>query len=298
MLELVASLPAGDRFVSDIIIDALNVLLAVTSAPAARRLVVGALVPGAAGAAAGAPRSGVAVLLSLGSSAGSLYASGEGAEALAIALQALSNCIAPPPSYAALLPGGGGGGAAAAEATAAAALVAATPMLTPADGRRGAAAQAPAASPLEAAATPSGAAPPLGEQLAGSYAYARACLRACSGLRALLGLLQVRPAFAGAQLHRIRACAARCLLGMCETDAGMRHMLTRLGLGRTLAELVQAPAAPAGGRASCGASRSSSSRSPPPPASGGRTRSRSPRATPPRRRCSRSSAPRSRPPRR
>lgn len=78
---------------------------------------------------------------------------------------------------------------------------------------------------------------------------------------------QVRnPQLTAPQADRIRAFAARCLLGLAR-DAGIRNMLTKLQLGRLLSEIVREPGGGrrptgAGGAAAASGSGHSGERSP------------------------------------
>lgn len=88
--------------------------------------------------------------------------------------------------------------------------------------------------------TPQNSGNSLGSKLEGGFANARMSLRNHNGIKVLLSLLQARTLIPAAYVYKIRALACQCMMGLAR-DHTLRLILSRLQIGRVLAELVREP---------------------------------------------------------
>ncbi|KAF6254729.1 hypothetical protein COO60DRAFT_1642091 [Scenedesmus sp. NREL 46B-D3] len=209
ILELVRAAPAEERYFSDICLYCLEVLQLITLSPLPRRAIYGS-------GGGPAPRSG------------SHPHSQQLRSGMAILLHAASTATT-----------------ACGPAAAAAADKPLEAHQTPQPG--GPPTQADAAAPPALELGPSAVQasrgwPSLGEALEASYAAARQAVRASNGIRVLLMLLQSRQHLAPAAADRVRALSCSAVLGLAR-DSSIRHILTKLQVGKLLAELVREPVA-------------------------------------------------------
>eukprot|EP00803_Ostreobium_quekettii_P004630 evm.model.scf_672.6 EVM.evm.TU.scf_672.6 scf_672:23684-28573(+) len=236
LLDLVQVAP-GERYIHDTAVYALEMLYLITMSPAARTRILSSTSNGEGGA--------MSMLLSTIAGLSS-YGDHEVAQA---ALLVLCNLLAVPPSLSHMLPP--------LEAIGVSARYGWRVQHSGAIGMEGSAPRPPAgahaSSSMEPAVHGDGAGcidpsltdaswqgDPLGKLLEGSYRIARGSFRSRNGIKVLLSLMQTRNSIPASFVLKLRSLVCRCLLGLVR-DPTIRVMLTKLQLGRLLAELVKEP---------------------------------------------------------